>query len=116
MSAVMDVDAFWSRVEQDRTLARELIDLFFMECPKIFADVRVAAQGKDRVALRRAANSVRGLVANFSTSPAAHAATALEDMGRSGDLTEITQAVTVLDRQLVLLRSALVKLEEGITA
>jgi len=114
MSTVMNVEAFWSRVEGDSALARDLINLFFVETPRILSEVRLAVQAKDCAALKRAAHAIKGMVANFSAPPAVDAASALEEMGLNGDLDRAEEAFTVLDRQLVQLRSALARVEEGI--
>ena len=114
MSTVMDVAAFWSRVEEDGTLAREIIKLFFIETPRILSELRRAVEVKDAAALKRAAHSMRGMIANFSAPQAVDTAAVLEEMGKSGDLARAGEAFTVLDRQLVHLRSALARFEERI--
>src|SRR5688500_5793006 len=114
MSLVMDGDSFWVRVEEDSDLARELIQLFVAEGPGLFDGVRVAAVGRDAEALRQAAHAVKGMVANFSAKPATDAAALLEEIGRKGDLRDVDEACDVLDRQLVLLRSALAEFEKGL--
>ena len=115
MSVVMDIDAFWNRVGEDGDLAHELIALFFADSPKRFDDVRVAVLGKDASALRHAAHAIKGAVANFSAGPAVEAAGVLEEMGRIGNLSGVDEACIILDRQLVLLRSALTKFDEGVS-
>ena len=114
MSSVMDVDSFWGRVGEDSALAHELIDLFLAEGPGRFNAVRAAVLEKDAVALRQAAHAVKGSVANFSAASAVDAAAALEQMGRSGDLSGVDEAFVVFDRQLGLLRSALAEYKEGL--
>src|SRR5262245_51257085 len=111
MSRVLDVDAFWERVGEDSALARELIAMFFKEVPKQFDAVRVAVLKKDAEALKQAAHAVKGTVANFSAAPAVEAAAVLERMGRSGDLSGVEEACVLLNRQLVLLHSALARFE-----
>ena len=116
MSTVMNTEAFWRRVEEDGPLARDLINLFFMETPRILSDLRAAVLAHDRDGLKRAAHAMRGMVANFSAPSAVDAAGVLEEMGRSGDLAKAEEAFDILDRQLVYLRSALAHFEEGIIA
>jgi two-component system sensor histidine kinase/response regulator len=116
MPTVMNTEAFWSRVEEDGPLARDLINLFFMETPRILSDLRAAVLAHDGDGLKRAAHAMRGMVANFSAPPAVDAAGVLEEMGRSGDLAKAEEAFNILDHQLVYLRSALAHFEEGIIA
>ena len=71
-------------------------------------------QQKDADALRQSAHALKGSVANFSAAPATDASAVLEQMGRSGDLTGVDEAFTVLDREFDLLRSALAKFKEGL--
>ena len=112
----MNADAFWSRVEEDSSLARQLISLFFVEAPRILSEVRAAVHAKDSAALKRGAHAMRGMVANFAAPSAVDAAAVLEEMGRIGDLAGAEEAFIVLDRQLVQLRAALARFEEGIVA
>ena len=114
MSSVMDIDAFWGRVGEDSALAHELIDLFLKEGPGRFDAVRAAVLEKDAVALKQAAHAVKGSVANFSAASAVDAAAALEQMGRTGDLSGVDEAFAVFGRQLDLLRSALAEYKEGL--
>jgi HPt (histidine-containing phosphotransfer) domain-containing protein len=114
MTPVMDNDSFWGRVGEDSALASELIELFLAEGPERFEAVRAAVHGKDADGLRQAAHALKGSVANFSAAPAADAAAALEQMGKSGNLQGADEAFVTLDRQFELLRAALAKFKEGL--
>jgi HPt (histidine-containing phosphotransfer) domain-containing protein len=110
----MDTGSFWSRVEEDRALANELIELFFADGPRLFEAVRMAVLGNDAAALQRSAHALKGTVANFSAKPATDAAWLLENMGRTCDLSGMDEAYADLDCQLALLRLALTEFQQQV--
>src|SRR5258705_8393020 len=61
-----DVENFIVRVDNDEELARELIELFFEDSPRLVSEIRNAIESGESEKLERAAHSLKGAVAYFS--------------------------------------------------
>jgi CheY-like chemotaxis protein/HPt (histidine-containing phosphotransfer) domain-containing protein len=79
---VFDESVFLARLEGDELLAREIIEMFLEECPKLLENVRQAAGQHDASALARAAHTLKGSVGDVSAPQAFDAARTLEEMAR----------------------------------
>ncbi len=106
-TAVIDEAALLERFEGDRDLLREIVQLFFDDCPRRLADIHNALAGGNREALERAAHSIKGSVGNFAAPAAMEAALRLEMIGRSGDLSGAADACARLEQEIDQLKSAL---------
>jgi CheY-like chemotaxis protein/HPt (histidine-containing phosphotransfer) domain-containing protein len=112
-----DLKEALSRVEGDRTLLADLIDLFRSDSPGMLAEIRRSVAAADPEGLQKAAHALRGAADNFCALVTTEAAGALEAMGQGGSLAgaesrvaELEAALEGLGRDLTLLRS-----REGIT-
>jgi HPt (histidine-containing phosphotransfer) domain-containing protein len=74
------------RVGDDRRLARELVEVFRGDAPRLLAEIATAVALGDAPRLHRAAHSLKGMLGFFDLTAAASSAAALEAMGRRGDL------------------------------
>jgi PAS domain S-box-containing protein len=110
--AVFDRDAALDRVDGDRELLQEIIELFFDEMPGLLAAVQETITRCDAKALERAAHTLKGAVGNFGAKGAFDAALRLEVMGRGGDLTHVAGAYAELEREVARLEGALAALRE----
>jgi two-component system sensor histidine kinase/response regulator len=91
------------RLGGDEELLQEVAQLFLEEYPTLMSEMCSAAQGGDAHRLERAAHSLKGSIANFGVEPAVQAALNVENIGRSGDLTNAVNAyeqLAALMRQL----------------
>jgi PAS domain S-box-containing protein len=104
---VLDPRALLARVAGDRKLLRELVEIFRAECPSNVARIRGALEQGDAEALRKAAHAFKGSLANLSAARAVEAAFRLEQMGRSGDLSEAAAAFSELEAEVARLNEAL---------
>ena len=109
--AVFDQHATLARVQGDREILQEVVQLFCAETPELLAAMRAAITRGDSQALQRAAHALKGTVRSFGAQAAGDAALRLEVMGRSGDLTHaalagaaLEQAVADLERALAVFR------------
>jgi PAS domain S-box-containing protein len=96
-----------SNIGGDENLLAELAGIFLEEYPEILANVRKAVASNDSEALVYHAHALKGSVGNFVAADAQNAARKLEQMGREGDLTDATTALSELDTALALLTPAL---------
>ena len=110
--AVFDRAATLDRVDGNRELLQELIELFFDEIPGLLATIQETITRYDSKALERAAHTLKGAVGNFSAQGAYAAALRVEMMGRSGDLTQVAAAYAELEYEVARLGEALTALRE----
>ena len=107
---LIDADAILRRVEGDKELLRETVALFLEECQKRMDDLREAARSEDCKAFEFAAHALKGSVQNFCAHRAALAASKLEALGRSGNLSGAHEACAELEREIEALKPALCNL------
>jgi two-component system, sensor histidine kinase and response regulator len=108
---VVDVDELLARVDGDRQLLAELVQLFNEESPQTLLELRRSAAVGDYAALQRAAHTLKGALANLSATPAAESAHALELIGRqhgaSRGAVEMAERIAELEAAVDKLRAAL---------
>ncbi len=99
------------RVAGDARLMKDLIGVFFEECPRGIEQIRRAIDSGDAALLRRSAHALKGAILLFGAESAADAAERLEAMGRAGDLSNASEACADLIGALDRLRPALAAFE-----
>lgn len=108
---VLDVEEALARVDGDRVLLVELVEIFSEEYPTTLAALQAAVATHDSQGVYHAAHTLKGSVGNFGATAAMEAARALEILGRQGELSEATAALAVLEKELARLHSALMSLK-----
>ena len=111
----IDAADLLARVNGDRELLAELVELFRGDYPKLLEEIRSALGRGDAEALRHAAHTLKGAVGNFSAESAVEAARNLEDIGREDDLSGAEAAVHTLEQELEQLGSVLTAFVGGHT-
>jgi CheY-like chemotaxis protein len=106
-NAAIDMPALMARLRGDIALLKELAELFLAEQVKIQASIDDAVARRDAAALQYAAHALKGAVGNFMAKDAFQAAQQLEELGRSGDLSEVDQVRARVDETVQKLKSAL---------
>jgi two-component system sensor histidine kinase/response regulator len=96
---VVDREALLERVEGDTELLADLVELFVQECPERLAAIRLAMEGHDPAALKRAAHQFKGTLALFGAPAAVEAARQLEHIGRDGGLDRAGEILAVLQAE-----------------
>lgn len=81
--------------------------LFLTECPRQLDAVRQAVVAGDAKKLEQATHLLRGSLGNFVAAEASAAAARLEALGRSGDLSVATDALSALETAMERLTAAL---------
>lgn len=94
-NAAVDVAELLDRIDHDRSLLRELVDLFRREYPHNLQAAQRAIDSLDAEGLRRAGHTLKGALSNLSASGASDLAAELESLGTAGRL---TGAQELLDR------------------
>jgi signal transduction histidine kinase/ligand-binding sensor domain-containing protein/DNA-binding response OmpR family regulator len=105
--SVMDRNAALARAGGDLPLLKELAGLFCETSPPLMAEIRRAIDAQDANALRNAAHTLKGSIANFSARRAADAAAELEAVGAQKTWERAAELWSVLERELALFNRAL---------
>ena len=110
-SSIVDLDALQERVAGDMDLISEIVNIFFSRYPEAIARVREAAVSENHKNLEAAAHNLRGYLVTFHAKRSAEAASELETMGRSGNMTGAGKAFEKLEREIELLMPLLASLD-----
>jgi two-component system, sensor histidine kinase and response regulator len=102
-----DRAAFIAGVDGDRAIAKEVLDLFLEDGPRLVDEVRKSAQHGSAKDLAFAAHTLKGALSAVSANRASGAAACLEAVGLESDLAGIERALEALKAELELLWPAL---------
>jgi two-component system sensor histidine kinase/response regulator len=103
-----DYGELLARVENDRELLRELLEIFKDEFPRQLLSLREAVEAKDGTRVATAAHTLKGMLSNLTATQAATTAGRLEQMGRTGEAAEFAQLFSIFENDA---RSLLPQLE-----
>ncbi|MBP6876023.1 MAG: PAS domain S-box protein [Candidatus Eisenbacteria bacterium] len=96
-----------------RRAARERLDAFFKESPRMLARVRQALLGKNAIALGVAVHLLKGAAGNLSAENVRRAAEALESHARKGDIEGARRLAKALEEEICRLRDAAQHLDKA---
>jgi CheY-like chemotaxis protein len=99
-----------ARVEGDKSLLKELAQIFRSEVPGVLAEIRRCVATSNSAGLERAAHGFRGACGNFGAGAAVRAAHVLELMGRRASFEDVEARVADLVRETDILELALVSI------
>ncbi len=100
-------------VNGDESLLKAVIDEFLKESPKLISEMHKALDEQDAKSFRRAAHTMKSSLRYVGCPGASRAASELEQLGKTEDLTPAPAAVNLLKGQLERLRPALVAFAAG---
>jgi CheY-like chemotaxis protein/HPt (histidine-containing phosphotransfer) domain-containing protein len=92
------------RVSGDEQLLDEVVQLFLSDAPSRIAEVRSSLEQGDPKRLQIAAHSLKGSAGYVGAERTAAQARKLEDLGRSGDLSQALEEFRLLEREIEKLR------------
>jgi CheY-like chemotaxis protein/HPt (histidine-containing phosphotransfer) domain-containing protein len=102
--SVFDASDLADRCDGDDELVREVVQLFLESSAAQLASIARAADSGDCDSLEREAHSLKGAARSTGARRVAEAASAVEKIGRGGDLGGAHEAISVLRRELRALR------------
>ena len=100
-------DAALERVGGDEAMLRDLVEMFFAECPKLMQQIREHIASAGGPELRRAAHTLKGSAHVFGAAAAAEAAHRLEEIGREEAFVDAEDALALLEDEVARLLPAL---------
>jgi HPt (histidine-containing phosphotransfer) domain-containing protein len=112
---VWDPEAALARVDGDRALFRDVIEIFRQEGPKLEQKLEAALAEGDQEGVQRAAHSIKGEVSYFAAPKAFEAAKAIEYAARDGDLAKCQATLPELKRRLEELAAALQEMQQEVS-
>ncbi|MFH1117490.1 MAG: response regulator [Pseudomonadota bacterium] len=110
---VMDKSELMDRIGEDPEVIEELIEAFLESYPRLFGQAREAVMGNDADALRRAAHTLKGILANYSAPAAFRAAADLETTARLQAMTEARSLLDNVEIELHRFVNVLLSLRKG---
>jgi two-component system, sensor histidine kinase and response regulator len=96
----IDVSQLLDRLDGDRALLAELVDLFRIDFPGNLSAAQQAIDQQNANDLRNAGHSLKGTLGNLSAIEASALAAELESIGKSLDLTEAQATLDHLAREI----------------
>ncbi|HZU41380.1 MAG TPA: response regulator [Terriglobales bacterium] len=109
---IWDPEMALARVDGDRALFREVVDIFRQEGPKLLQKLETALLASDIEAVQRAAHSIKGEVSYFAAPNAVEAAKTIEYAARDKDLAKCQATMPELKKHLDELTVALQQMQE----
>ena len=109
---VIDLNEVLERVQNDRELLIELLDIFLEDCPEKISAIKEAVEKKDFGQLRDAAHSMKGASGNISAKKIHALFLQIEQMAKNNEIGTIPDCLKELDTQLQDLQAYRVRLEK----
>ena len=110
---IIDKTAAMEAVGGDQDLLRDIAKIFLEECPRLMAEIAGFLEGEHPEHVAQPAHSLKGSAANLGAVATMEAASALEQVGKSGDRAAAREAHARLDAEIKRLQAELATLVEG---
>ncbi len=107
---IINTELVLQRLDGDRNLLRQVVELFANDCPRLLAQIDGAIAGKDSRSLELAAHTIRGSLDLFGIVSASESARELESLARCGTLDGACGAAANLRNEVSRLLPALAAL------
>jgi two-component system sensor histidine kinase/response regulator len=88
-----------ARVDNDRDLLCELIEIFREEFPRLLQELQQSVAREDVNKVETASHALKGMLSGLSATRATAITSRLEQMGREGKTSGITEALALLERE-----------------
>lgn len=106
----IDIDRIMTRVGGRKQILKKMVDVFLEELPDQIAVLHRAIDQQSPEDLRQAAHALKGSVANFDAKATYETAFALEQMGKTNNLSQASATCQTLERELSAVQNALKEL------
>ena len=113
VDADVDEKELLARVDGDRELLNELIDILFEDLAIRLPEILEAIESGDSDRLCRTAHSLKGAISNFGAKRCVASAYRLETIGHNGELSEAREAFGDLEREINAIKPLLAALRIG---
>lgn len=106
-SSAVDRDALIALLDGNPDLIVTIVDSFLDDCPDYMDAIREAVETGDAEVLKREAHGLKGATGSLRAESASEAAQVLEEIGRSGDFSEVEVALETLEQEIERLKDDL---------
>jgi HPt (histidine-containing phosphotransfer) domain-containing protein len=96
----VNLNELLTRVENDHELLRELVDIFKKDLPDLLQSLQKSVAREDMKNVEATSHALKGMLSGLSVTQAAATASRLEQMGREGRTSELTDALALLESEL----------------
>ena len=86
----VNLDELLARVDNDRQLLSELVDIFRREFPRLLQSLQQFVAREDMKNVEYASHALKGMLSGLSAMKAAETASRLEQMARAGERSGLT--------------------------
>jgi HPt (histidine-containing phosphotransfer) domain-containing protein len=100
LGANFEVAELLARVDNDRDLLRELLDIFKDDAPRHLETLRDAVARGDTAKVASEAHALRGMLSNLSAKKAGAAAATLEQLARTGQVADFAASFCLFEQQM----------------
>jgi HPt (histidine-containing phosphotransfer) domain-containing protein len=100
MARTFDEKELLERVDNDWDFLGDTVQMLADDGPNLLADIRRCAEAGDAPGVGRAAHTLKGMISNFCAAEAQSGALAVEQIGKSGDLSNVGPALQTVETQL----------------
>ncbi|MCI5065158.1 Hpt domain-containing protein [bacterium] len=103
-AAVFDAEEAFERVDNDKELFFELVEMFFGDYDTVLVGIREAIEEGEPRHLEERAHSVKSALGNIGAMKAFYDALALEKLGRSGSVEGGAELLAALEEHVAAYR------------
>jgi HPt (histidine-containing phosphotransfer) domain-containing protein len=103
MSRTFDEKELLERVDNDWDFLGDTVQMLADDGPNLLNDIRRCVEAGDAPGAGRAAHTLKGMISNFCAAEAQAGALAVEQIGKSGDLSNVGPALEKLENGLNVL-------------
>lgn len=107
LEEMIDLEDLLERIDQDRELLRELLNLLLTELPTLHTQLRRAVETGSVRTIQAQAHTLKGMLANLAVTNSAATAALIEQQARADDQGGIATSMAELNRQVARLMPAL---------
>jgi len=104
---VVERKALLEYLGDDTQLLQEVIGIFLADCPGMLAAIRFAVMARSPIDIMKAAHALKGSLGVFGAKNAVATAQKLESMGHDGNIDGSVDTLSILEREMLLVTSAL---------
>ena len=100
MKRAFDGAELLERVDNDWEFLGDTVQMLATDGPALLEGIRRSADAGDASSVGRSAHTLKGMISNFCAPEAQAGALAVEQIGKSGDLSSLPPALGLLQTQL----------------
>ena len=100
MPRTFDEKELLERVDNDWDFLGDTVQMLADDGPNLLNDIRRCVEAGDAPGAGRAAHTLKGMISNFCAAEAQAGALAVEQIGKSGDLSNVGPALEKLENEL----------------